>query len=164
LWIVAYRDTLGLPLLAADEAFGYARVDGGSVAIGLGAGEPNPDLGVHVGIHTGISFSVPDVDDAYEALTAKGVTFSMPPTRQGWGAYRAMFLDPDRNVQLMICSTPPARSTRTEGPEPTRRDVCEGRQPQPESADGFPSRGDSGVFMNLAAAGRLICSIEPDTQ
>jgi catechol 2,3-dioxygenase-like lactoylglutathione lyase family enzyme len=55
-----YRDTLGLPLLAADEAFGYARVDGGSVAIGLGAGEPNPDLGVHVGIHTGISFSVPD--------------------------------------------------------------------------------------------------------
>jgi predicted enzyme related to lactoylglutathione lyase len=97
-----YRDTLGLPLLAADEAFGYARVDGGSVAIGLGAGEPNPDLGVHVGIHTGISFSVPDVDAAYAALTAKGVTFSMPPTRQGWGGYRAMFLDPDGNViQLM---------------------------------------------------------------
>jgi lactoylglutathione lyase len=97
-----YRDTLGFPLLAADEAFHYARIDGGSVAIGLGAGEPNPDLGVHVGIHTGIGLSVPDVDAAYEALKAKGVTFTMPPKRQAWGGYRAMFLDPDGNaIQLM---------------------------------------------------------------
>ena len=97
-----YHDTLGLPLLARDDAFDYARVDGGSVHISLGAGEPNPELGIHVGVHTGICFEVPDLDDAYEALKAKGVTFTMPPKRQGWGGYMAMFKDPDGNVlQLM---------------------------------------------------------------
>ena len=100
--IAFYSDTLGLPLLARDDAYHYARVDGGSVRIGLGAGEPNPELGVHVGIHTGIGFEVPDVDAAYEALKAKGVTFSMPPKRQGWGGYMAMFLDPDANVLQLI--------------------------------------------------------------
>jgi predicted enzyme related to lactoylglutathione lyase len=100
--IAFYSETLGLPLLAADETFGYARVDGGSVAIGLGAGEPNAELGIHVGIHTGIGFEVADVDATYEALKAKGVTFTMPPKRQGWGGYMAMFQDPDGNVlQLM---------------------------------------------------------------
>ncbi|MFI4973701.1 MAG: VOC family protein [Caulobacterales bacterium] len=97
-----YRDTLGLPLLANDDAFHYARVDGGSVHIGLEAGETNPDLGVYIGIHTGIGFEVPDVDAAYETLKAKGVTFSMPPKRQPWGGYMAMFLDPDGNVLQLI--------------------------------------------------------------
>ena len=100
--IAFYSDTLGLPLLAHDEAFHYARVDGGSVRIGLGAGEPNPELGVYVGVHTGIGFEVADLDAAYEALKAKGVTFSMPPKRQGWGGHMAMFLDPDGNVLQLI--------------------------------------------------------------
>jgi predicted enzyme related to lactoylglutathione lyase len=100
-----YHEVLGLPLLASDEAFGYARVDGGSVRIGLGAGEPNPEAGVHVGIHTGIAFEVPDIEAAYEALTAKGVVFSMPPKRQGWGGTMAMFLDPDGNVLQLIPDT-----------------------------------------------------------
>jgi lactoylglutathione lyase len=100
--IAFYHEVLGLPLLANDEAFDYGRVDGGSVHISLGAGEPNPDLGIHIGIHTGIAFEVPDIDAAYEALKAKGVTFSMPPKRQAWGGDMAMFLDPDGNVlQLM---------------------------------------------------------------
>ena len=47
-------------------------------------------------------FEVPDLDAAYEALKAKGVTFSMPPKRQGWGGYMAMFLDPDGNVLQLI--------------------------------------------------------------
>jgi len=97
-----YHDTLGFPLLEADETFHFARLDGGSVAIGLAAGEPNPELGIHVGVHTGIGLSVPDVDAAYEMLKAKGVTFSMPPRRQAWGGYRAMFLDPDANVILLM--------------------------------------------------------------
>ena len=102
--IAFYHDVLGLSLQETDEAFNYARVDGGSVRISLGAGEPNPELGVHVGIHTGIAFEVPDVDAAYEALKAKGVTFSMPPKRQSWGGYMAMFLDPDANVLQLIPS------------------------------------------------------------
>ena len=97
-----YHGTLGFPLLEADEAFNFARLDGGSVAIGLAAGEPNPELGIHVGVHTGIGLSVPDLDAAYETLTAKGVTFTMPPKRQAWGGFRAMFLDPDANVILLM--------------------------------------------------------------
>jgi lactoylglutathione lyase len=97
-----YCDTLGFPLLTADETFNFARLDGGSVAIGLAAGEPNPELGIHVGVHTGIGLSVPDVDAAYEALKAKGVTFSVAPKRQAWGGRRAMLLDPDANVILLM--------------------------------------------------------------
>ena len=37
-----YHEVLGLPLLASDEAFGYARVDGGSVRIGLGPASRTP--------------------------------------------------------------------------------------------------------------------------
>jgi lactoylglutathione lyase len=97
-----YRDTLGFPLLEADETFQFARLDGGSVAIGLAAGEPHPERGIHIGVHTGIGLSVPDIDAAYETLKARGVTFSMPPKRQAWGGYRAMFLDPDANVILLM--------------------------------------------------------------
>lgn len=39
-----------------------------------------------------------DVDAAYKALKATGVNFTMPPSRQPWGDYMAMFEDPDGNV------------------------------------------------------------------
>lgn len=93
-----YHDTLGLPLIATDDAMHYALVDGGSVRIGLGAGEPSPEVKVQIGGLTGIGFAVPDVDVAYESLKAKGVRFSLPPKRHPWGAYMGMFLDPDDNI------------------------------------------------------------------
>ena len=93
-----YRDTLGLSLIESDDAFHYALFDGGPVQIGLSAGEPGPDIKVQIGGLTGIGFVVDDVDGAYESLVAKGVRFTMPPTRQPWGGYMAMFADPDDNI------------------------------------------------------------------
>jgi catechol 2,3-dioxygenase-like lactoylglutathione lyase family enzyme len=93
-----YRDTLGLALLESDDAFHYALLDGGSVRVGLSAGEPGPDVKVQIGGLTGIGFEVADVDAVYASLKTKGVRFTMPPTRQPWGGYMAMFADPDDNV------------------------------------------------------------------
>jgi catechol 2,3-dioxygenase-like lactoylglutathione lyase family enzyme len=93
-----YRDILGLTVIAADDEFHYASLDGGGgLRIGLGAGEPGPNVKIQIGGLTGIGFGVADVDAAYEDLKAKGVTFTMPPKRQPWGGYMAMFLDPDGN-------------------------------------------------------------------
>jgi lactoylglutathione lyase len=41
---------------------------------------------------------VEDVDAAYEALSAKGVTFLRPPTDQPWGLRTAYFADPEGNL------------------------------------------------------------------
>ena len=93
-----YRDVLELPVIATDDQFHYVTMNGGGVRIGLGAGEPAPGSTLQIGGLTGIGFGVPDVDAAYEALKAKGVNFTMPPSRQPWGGYMAMFEDPDGNV------------------------------------------------------------------
>jgi len=39
-----------------------------------------------------------DVDAAYEALVAKGVTVLRPPTNQPWGLRTAHFADPEGNL------------------------------------------------------------------
>jgi predicted enzyme related to lactoylglutathione lyase len=96
--IAFYRDVVGWPQVSEDEPFHYARLDGGSVWVGLGAVEAGSELAKSlVGRHTGIGLEVTDVDETYEALRKRGVVFSMPPTRQPWGGYMAMFLDPDGN-------------------------------------------------------------------
>ena len=45
-----------------------------------------------------LAAGVEDVDAAYEALKAKGVTFLRPPTDQLWGLRTAYFADPEGNV------------------------------------------------------------------
>jgi catechol 2,3-dioxygenase-like lactoylglutathione lyase family enzyme len=42
-----------------------------------------------------LAMSVPDVDAAYEELTAKGVAFVQPPTDKPWGLRLAHFADPE---------------------------------------------------------------------
>jgi lactoylglutathione lyase len=42
-----------------------------------------------------LAAGVQDVDAAYEALSAKGVTFLRPPTNQPWGLRTAHFADPE---------------------------------------------------------------------
>ncbi|MDB5447230.1 MAG: glyoxalase-like protein [Phenylobacterium sp.] len=96
--VAFYRDVVGWPLVTTDEAFGYARMDAGAVSVGLGAVDAGSELAkALVGRHTGIGLEVADVDAAYAAMREKGAVFSMPPTRQPWGGYMAMFLDPDGN-------------------------------------------------------------------
>ena len=92
-----YRDTLGLGLRMGDEAFGYASFEAGPVSFGI-AKTDDADL---LGRHTGVGFIVDDVDQAYEAMSAKGVEFEMPPTKQPWGGTLALFKDPDGNVHYL---------------------------------------------------------------
>jgi len=51
-----------------------------------------------VGRHTGIGWGVDNLDDSYQSLCAKGVTFSSPPEQQPWGGYMALMRDPDGNI------------------------------------------------------------------
>jgi catechol 2,3-dioxygenase-like lactoylglutathione lyase family enzyme len=52
-----------------------------------------------------LAFTVEDFDKAIEDLTAKGVTFTNPPSMSGGGDRLAFFLDGDGNV-LQIVSRP----------------------------------------------------------
>src|ERR1700747_1961556 len=91
--LVFYRDVLGLPVRIADEAFSYASFDTGAVPFAIAAG--GEDKGAREDRPTGIAFCVSDVDAAYRELSAKGVRFTMTPSKQPWGGYMAMFADPD---------------------------------------------------------------------
>jgi len=97
-----YRDVLGLPLARLHaELPEYAVFDTGetSLVVELVDGESDPEL---VGRFTGVSFSTPDIVDAYEHLRAQGVVFLHPPERQTWGGTLAHFKDPSGNVLTMV--------------------------------------------------------------
>lgn len=91
-----YRDVLGLPLQFASPEHGYASFAAGGVRLGISL--PGPDGDDLVGRHTGIGFAVADLDAEHARLTALGVRFTMPPTRQPSGASMSMFADADGNV------------------------------------------------------------------
>jgi predicted enzyme related to lactoylglutathione lyase len=96
--VAFFRDLVGLELQVSDPEFHFARFDAGigfAVAGGgeeLSPGAPQPDR------LSGIGFVVEDVDAAYREMKAKGVRFTMEPSRQPWGGYMAMFADPEGNV------------------------------------------------------------------
>lgn len=50
----------------------------------------------------GISLITPDVDAAYETLTARGVTFKGPVEEMPWGARAAWFYDIDGNEFFLV--------------------------------------------------------------
>jgi len=94
-----YRDTLGLPLRLQEQKFGYASFTPEGVGLGLARVDAStPESSSLVGHHTGVGFGVPDLDAAYAQLKAKGVRFTMVPTKQPWGGYMATFADPDGNI------------------------------------------------------------------
>ncbi len=94
-----YRDTLGLPLQFQEERFGYAAFAPEGVRFGVarvdGSAAESQAL---LGRHTGIGWGVPDLNAAYEDLKAKGVLFTMVPTKQPWGGFMATFAGPDGNL------------------------------------------------------------------
>lgn len=98
-----YRDVLNLPVRFADESFHYASFDTGAVPFAIAAGGEDKGPAER---HTGIGFCVADVDAAHRELAAKGVRFTMPPSKQPWGGYMAMFADPDGNIFYLDTAQP----------------------------------------------------------
>lgn len=94
-----YRDALGFELLFKADDFNYARFQVGDLHLAVASGHSDEFTGHAPGDRlTGIGFVVEDVDAAHRELKAKGVRFTMEPSRQPWGGYMAMFADPDGNV------------------------------------------------------------------
>ena len=94
-----YRDVLGLPLRFADEKFGFASFATPGAGFTLAkVDETDPAQRGLVGRHTGIAFGVDDLDGAYAAWRARGVSFPLPPTEQPWGGRLAQLSDPEGNL------------------------------------------------------------------
>ena len=89
-----YEQTLGLHVVTRDESFGYASFETQGISFAF-ARSDDPAL---TGRHTGIGWVVDDVNSVFESLSAAGVEFEMPPSRQPWGGFMAMFKDPDGNL------------------------------------------------------------------
>ena len=81
-----YRETLGLPLKF--QSPGWSEFSTGETILGLHpASEKNPPGSVELG------FNTPDLEKFYEEMRAKGVQFTMPPTKQDFGGMLAQFID-----------------------------------------------------------------------
>jgi lactoylglutathione lyase len=81
-----YRDVLGLSLKF--ESPGWSEFVTGETRLALHpASEKNPAGAVELG------FTVADVQKFHEAMSAKGVQFSMPPAKQDFGGLLAQFVD-----------------------------------------------------------------------
>jgi uncharacterized glyoxalase superfamily protein PhnB len=99
-----YRDTLKLPYTGSDANSStfllqeryliLLSVSGAADLLGSDSNELKIDGDPRVVLAAGVE----DVDAAYEALSAKGVTFLRPPTDQRWGLRTAHFADPEGNL------------------------------------------------------------------
>src|SRR5690348_2553986 len=84
--VAFYRDTLGLTLKFSSPH--WSEFDTGETTLALHpASEKNPPGAVELG------FEVPDLAKFHQELSAKGVTFSMPPRKQDFGGMLAQFVD-----------------------------------------------------------------------
>jgi lactoylglutathione lyase len=81
-----YRDVLGLPLKF--ESPGWSEFATGETTLALHpASQKNPAGTVQLG------FTVPDLQKYHEEMIARGVQFTMPPTKQDFGGLLAQFAD-----------------------------------------------------------------------
>ena len=97
--IAFYEKTLGLALQHGAPEHGYASFAAGPVSLGLAV--PGPEQDELLGRHTGVGFAVDDLEAEHARLVAEGVTFTMPPSRQPWGGFMALFADPDGNLYYL---------------------------------------------------------------
>jgi catechol 2,3-dioxygenase-like lactoylglutathione lyase family enzyme len=99
-----YRDTLGLEVTEDDPEHVVVHVDNVYfllLEVGAAAhmiSEQALELKIESGPSVLLAAGVEDVNAAYEALKARGVTFLRPPTDQPWGLRTAYFADPEGNL------------------------------------------------------------------
>lgn len=102
--VTFYRDRLGFAVTFNDDvSFGFKLGDQDFLLLELAAAaemvgdaalEPRGQGGARVLLCAG----VPDVDAAYQTLTAQGLTFIQPPDDKAWGRRTAYFADPEGNL------------------------------------------------------------------
>ena len=81
-----YRDVIGLPLKF--QSPGWSEFDMGETGLALHpASEGKPAGSVELG------FTVGDLPKFHQEMSAKGVKFSIAPTKQEWGRMLAQFVD-----------------------------------------------------------------------
>ncbi len=93
-----YRDLLGLKVQMDGRRFGWMELgpEEPLCKIGLSLVKPGMELSVEPR-NTGIVLETDDAENLYKDLSAKGVRFTIIPTKQPWGGIIANFLDPDGN-------------------------------------------------------------------
>jgi lactoylglutathione lyase len=99
-----YRDTLGLQVIESTpertafhmENLYFLLLEVSAAAHMISA--EALELKIEAGPRGLLAAGVEDVNAAYEALKAKGVTFLRPPTDQSWGLRTAYFADPEGNL------------------------------------------------------------------
>ena len=96
-----YEEVLGLS--KKYQFSNYAGFDCGGVEIGLIPGDVAPSQeGAPL-----VDLLVQDVDQAFQALSGKGVEFFKEPHDTAWGGRIALFVDPDGNrIQLVQIDWP----------------------------------------------------------
>ncbi len=92
--VAFYRDTLGLSLNFADADHGYASF--ATDCAGLSVAREGGDA--QAGRFTGVGLVVEDIHATFAEWQAKGVKFTMPPTKQPWGGTLALFEDSEGNI------------------------------------------------------------------
>ena len=93
-----YKDKLGIPMKFGSPD--WTEFQTGTTTLALhGGGKPRESSRDSNGQFAGtcsIGFNVENLDQTYELLCARGVTFVMPPTaREGEGIKLAVAVDPD---------------------------------------------------------------------
>jgi lactoylglutathione lyase len=81
-----YRDVLGLPLKF--QSPGWSEFVTGETALGLHPESQNDPAG-----SVQLGFNVTNLEQFHQEMTARGVKFSMPPTKQDFGGMLAQFVD-----------------------------------------------------------------------
>ena len=98
-----YTETLEMPLAFRSDEFGWAQFDTGEGQIALERVDPSDAEGrALVGRFVGVSLQVPDILATHRTLVERGVVFTAPPERQGWGGVLAHFRDPEGNVLTLL--------------------------------------------------------------
>ena len=98
--VAFYRDVLGVPLKFESDGWAEFATLGTRLALKAGAPpvaaipEKNADGQPFAG-RVGIAFEVKNLDQLYRDLSARGVTFTQPPTDEQYGGRTATLLDPD---------------------------------------------------------------------
>jgi catechol 2,3-dioxygenase-like lactoylglutathione lyase family enzyme len=99
-----YRDVLGFQLKF--ESPGWSEFVTGETRLAL-----HPASQKKYRRNRGVGFTVPDVQEFHKEMSAKGVQFTMPPTKQDYGGLLARFADSEAGIPasaLKGCKLPAA--------------------------------------------------------